>query len=330
MDERSAKPFSLARKPLVALTGATGFIGKYLLHALPKRGYRVRVLLRRPTALPEGCPSAVIGDLARPYNMAEALAEVDAVIHTAGLAGAMSGVPEDDYRVFNTEATVGFARSAARARVKRFVFLSSIRAQCGATADNILTEDQAPNPTDAYGRSKLAAELGLAETGLDWVALRLALVYGPGVQGNMARLIGLARSPYPLPLAGLKGRHSLLALDNLAAAVDAVLASPQQLKRPLIVADPEPLTVGAMIAAMRKGAGRRAGLFNVPASVIETALRLRGRAEAYQVLFGSLVADPSALAKLGWTPPVATDEGLARLLRDDAQQRPAASQQASA
>ena len=155
----------------------------------------------------------------------------------------------------------------------------------------------------------------MAESGLDWVALRLALVYGPGVQGNMARLVELARSPYPLPLAGLKGRHSLLALDNLSAAVDAVLAAPQVLKRPLIVADPEPLTVGEMIAAMRKGAGRRPGLINVPASVIETALRLRGRADAYQVLFGSLVADPSALVKLGWTPPVATQDGLANLLR---------------
>ena len=58
----------------IFVTGATGFIGQYLLKELPKRGYRVRVLLRRPTALPKGCPSAVIGDLARPYNMAEALA----------------------------------------------------------------------------------------------------------------------------------------------------------------------------------------------------------------------------------------------------------------
>ncbi len=315
MSAPAARPHKATGKPLVALTGATGFIGRHLLKELPKHGYRVRVLLRRPTTLPDDCPSAVIGDLARPYNMAEALAGVDAVIHTAGLAGTMSGVPEDDYRVFNTEATVGFARAAAKARVKRFVFLSSIRAQCGPTADCVLTEAHEPKPTDAYGRSKLAAEQGLAETGLDWAALRLALVYGPGVEGNMARLIALARSPYPLPLAGLKSRRSLLALDNLAAAIDAVLAAPQPLKRPLIVADPEPLTVGEMIAALRKGAGRNPGLFSVPASVIETALRLRGRAEPYQVLFGSLVADPSALAQLGWKPPITTREGLARLLR---------------
>jgi UDP-glucose 4-epimerase len=301
----------------VALTGATGFIGRYLLKELPKRGYRVRVLLRRPAALPAGCASALIGDLAKPYNMAEALAEVDAVIHSAGLSTTMSGSPEDDYRLFNTEATVGFAKAVHRAGIKRFVFLSSIRAQSGPTADCVLTEDREPRPTDAYGRSKLAAEQGLAETDLDWVALRLALVYGPGVEGNMARLIKLARSPYPLPLAGLKGEHSLLALENLVAAVDKALAASQTLRRPLLVADPKPLTIGAMIAAMRQGLGRRAGLFYVPKPLLKAALRAAGHAGGYEPLFGSLVADPSALARLAWVPPVATQAGLAALLRDE-------------
>lgn len=306
------------RQPLVALTGATGFIGQYLLKELPKRGYRLRVLLRRPTTLPSGCAGAVIGDLAKPYNMSEALAEVDAVIHTAGLAETMSGVPEDDYRLFNTEATIGFAKAAERARVKRFVFLSSIRAQSGPTADRVLTEEHEPAPTDPYGRSKLAAEQGLRETGLDWVALRLALVYGPGVQGNMAKLAKLARSPYPLPLAGLKGQHSLLALDNLIEAIDKVLTAPAPLKRPLIVADPKPLTVGAIIAAMRQGLGRRPGLFYVPGPLLAASLRAARGSHAYTPLFGSLVADPAALQRLNWEPRVSTEAGLAALLREDA------------
>ena len=315
MGQASPKAQKASAKPLVALTGATGFIGQYLLRELPKRGYRLRVLLRRPTMLPEGCASAVIGDLAKPYNMAEALSGVDAVIHSAGIASTMSGLPEDDYRLFNTEATVKFARAAERARVKRFVFLSSIRAQSGPTAEGVLTEERTPEPTDAYGRSKLAAEQGLAETALDWVALRLALVYGPGVEGNMARLIKLARSPYPLPLAGLKAEHSLLALDNLVEAVDKVLAAQEPLRRPLIVADPKPLTLGGIIAAMRQGLGRRAALFYVPKPLLKTALRAAGHSEGYEPLFGSLVADPSALARLNWVPRVDTTAGLVALVR---------------
>jgi len=318
MNDTARKDRKPGRKPLVALTGATGFIGQYLLRELPKRGYRLRVLLRRPTVLPGGLASAVIGDLARPYNMAEALADVDAVIHTAGLANAMSGVPEDDYRLFNTDATVGFAKAAQRARVKRFVFLSSIRAQSGPTCVGTLTEDREPQPTDAYGRSKLAAEQGLAATDLDWVALRLALVYGPGVQGNMARLVKLARSPYPLPLAGLKSEHSLLGLDNLVEAVDKVLTADAPLRRPLIVADPKPLTIGAMIAAMRQGLGRRPALFYVPKPLLKGALRAAGQAATSEPLFGSLIADPSALVGLNWTPPIETAVGLAALLHDEA------------
>jgi nucleoside-diphosphate-sugar epimerase len=303
-------------KPLIALTGATGFIGQFLLRELPKRGFRLRVLLRRPSIVPMESASAVVGDLARPQNMAAALADVDAVIHSAGIAHAMSGLPDDDYRMLNTEATIRLARAAQRAGVRRFVFLSSIRAQCGPTADRVLTEALAPAPTDAYGRSKLAAEQGLADLDLDWVALRLMLVYGPGVKGNMAELVRLARSPYPLPFARLGARRSLLSLENLAAAIEAVLAAPRRLARAFIVADAQPpLTIPEMITILRRGLGRRPGLVPVPPRLLELGLRAAGRGEIYQRLAGSLVGDPSALMQLGWTPRVTTTEGLCALAR---------------
>jgi nucleoside-diphosphate-sugar epimerase len=305
-------------QPLIALTGGTGFIGRYLLRELAGRGYRLRVLLRRPSVLPPECASAVVGDLARPQNMAAALAGADAVIHSAGVSQAMSGLPEDDHRALNTEATIGLARAAQRAGVRRFVFLSSIRAQSGPTAAGVLTEDLEPRPTDAYGRSKLAAERGLAQLDLDWVALRPVLVYGPGVKGNMARLVALARSPWPLPLAGLDARRSLLSLDNLLAAIALLLAAPAPLRRPLIVADPAPLSIPQMIAAMRRGLGRRPGLFRVPAPLLEAALRAAGRLEVYERLAGPLVADAAALARLGWVAPVATASGLEQLMRGGA------------
>lgn len=306
-----------ADKPLVALTGATGFIGQYLLWELPKRGYRLRVLLRRPSVVPMAAASAVIGDLTRPQNMAAALDGVDALIHSAGIAHAMSGVPEDDYRVLNTEATIALARAAKRAGARQFIFLSSIRAQSGPSADRVLTEDIEPAPTDAYGRSKLAAERGLAEVDLDWAALRLVLVHGPGVRGNMAKLVELARSPWPLPLGALKARRSLLSLDNLVDAVDCVLAAPGPLRRPFIVADPMPLTIAEIVTAIRRGLDRRPGLIPVPRAILESALRLTGREEMLERLMGSLIADPSALLRLGWTPKISTKSALAALAGHD-------------
>ena len=302
-------------QPLIALTGGTGFIGRYLVRGLSQRGYRLRVLLRRPSVLPPECAGAVVGDLARPQNMVAALAGADAVIHSAGVAHGMSGLPEDDHRALNTQATIGLARAAQRAGIRRFVFLSSIRAQSGPTAAGVLTEDLAPRPTDAYGRSKLAAERGLAELELDWVALRPVLVYGEGVKGNMARLIALARSPWPLPLAGLDARRSLLSLDHLLAAIDLLLATPAPLRRPLIVADPGALTIPEMITAMRRGLGRRPGLFRVPTPLLEMPLHALGRSEIYERLGGPLVADAAALARLGWTPAITTASGLEQLMR---------------
>lgn len=299
--------------PLIALTGATGFIGRHLVAELPKRGYRVRVLLRRPAEVPEGATGAVIGDIASPHNMAAALRDVDAVIHSAGLAHAMSGMPEDDYRAINTQGTLNLARAAERAHVKRFVFLSSIRAQSGPVAALPLTEADEACPTDAYGRSKLDAEQGLDALGIDWVALRPVLVYGPGVKGNMAALLRLAQSRWPLPLGSLYAQRSLLSLDNLTSALDVVLKAPGPLRRPLIVADPEPLTVAEIVAALRSGIGRRPGLVPIPSVLLRLGAALTGRSEAYDRLAGSLVAKPDALRTLGWQPVSSTRDGLARL-----------------
>jgi nucleoside-diphosphate-sugar epimerase len=302
---------------LLALTGSTGFIGQHLLRVLPARGYRLRVLLRQPARVPVQCTSAVIGDLARPRNMSAALEGVDAVIHSAGLTPGMSGIPEDDYRLMNTEATVNLARAALRAGVKRFVFLSSVRAQSGTTAEGVLTEGDDPNPTDAYGRSKLAAERGLAELALDWVSLRAALVYGPGVKGNMAQLIRLARSPFPLPFRSLTGRRSLLALENLSLAIETVLKVPGTLRQAFIVTDNEALTVAEMIAAMRLGLGRRPNVFRFSPALLELLCRSVGREEIYRRISGSLVANPAALIKLGWTPQLTTADGLRTLMRSE-------------
>jgi UDP-glucose 4-epimerase len=297
--------------PIVALTGATGFIGTYLLGDLALLGYQVRVLLRRPTALPPGCQNAVIGDLARPINMSAALAGVDTVIHSAGIAPAMTGAPAEDFRRLDTSATAALALAAQRAGVRRFIFMSSLRAEAGASAAAMLTENSEPKPTDAYGRSKLAAELELAKLDLDWVALRLALVVGPGVKGNMARLIELARSPYWLPFGALRAKRSLLSIANLGAAVECIIMVKEPLRRPLIVADPDPLTVPEMITAMRAGLGRRPGLISVPETVLRAGFRLGGHVELYRRIAEPLVGDPAALLRMGWVPRIATSAALA-------------------
>jgi hypothetical protein len=87
------------------------------------------------------------------------------------------------------------------------------------------------------------------------------------------------------------------------------------LRRAFIAADPQALTVAEMIAAMRRGLGRRPSLFPLPAALLELLARAAGREEIYRRLAGSLVADPTALIGLGWLPPLATPDGLVRLMQ---------------
>lgn len=297
----------------VLLTGASGFVGRHLLPDLTARGYRVRTTGRGGAAASAGAEHAAIGDLGAPIDWRPVLEGVDHIVHSAGLAHADGDTPEERYRAVNTQATLALARAAQAAGVRRFVFLSSIRAQSGPVSDKPLSEADIPAPTDAYGRSKLAAEQGLAGLDLDWVALRPVLVYGPGVKANMAALVKLARLPVPLPLGGLSAKRSLLAIENLSEAVAFALTEACPARRSYIVSDPEPLSVAQMLTAMRAGLGRSPGLLPIPSSLLGLAARLAGRSGAYERLANGLVASPAALISAGWRPPVETKAALARL-----------------
>jgi nucleoside-diphosphate-sugar epimerase len=308
--------FAAGSRPTIALTGATGFVGRFLLKDLKRHGYNVRALLRSPGGLVPEIDNAVIGDIAHATNLVQALRGVDYVVHSAAIAHALSGRPEEDYRAINTEGTKALAQAAAKAGVKRFVFLSSVRAQSGPSAAEVLDESMEPAPTDAYGRSKLAAEQALAEVGIDWAALRPVLVYGPGLKGNLASLFTLARRPIPLPFAGFDAKRSLISLQNLSSAVRAVIETRQAPNRALLAADPQPISLAEMLTAIRSGLGRKPRLFYAPPALIGVALRLTGRSEAAARLNGALVVDTSALREIGWMPQIDSVEGLKALARD--------------
>lgn len=306
----------MAEHGLIAVTGATGFIGRHLVGDLKRRGYRVRLLLRRPADVPAEADGVVIGDLARPINLSQAFEGVAAVVHSAGLAHAMSGRPADDFRAINATATLTLADAARRAGVKRFVFLSSVRAQVGPSAPRPVSEGDSPRPIDDYGRSKLQAEQGLGQLDLDWVALRPVLVYGPGAVANMATLMRLAASPLPLPLASLQARRSILSVDNLASAVAHLLALERNgLRRPYLVADEAPMTIGEIVAALRAGLSRGPGLVPFPPALLRLGAAAAGKADLFERVATGLIVDTTALRESGWRPERASGEALAAYAR---------------
>jgi nucleoside-diphosphate-sugar epimerase len=297
----------------VLVTGASGFIGPHVVSTLVAAGYGVRVALRRSVPVAAGVEAVMVGDLATPGDWSAALDGVTHVVHLAGLAHAGPDLDEALYRRINTQATLELAQAAKRAGSSRFVYMSSIKAQTGVFDGPPISETDPPAPDDAYGRSKLAAEQGLAALGLDWVSLRPALVYGPGVKANMAALLRLAKLPLPLPLGGLIAPRSLLAVENLAEAVVFALTPRCPGGRAYIVSDPEPVSVAQILSAMRAGLGRGAGLVPVPVGWLRLAARLIGKEAAFSKLSGSLVARPEGLLRAGWQPRAEPRTALARL-----------------
>lgn len=308
-------------RPRVLVTGASGFIGGFVAGYLQANGYDVRAALRTQPAPGLRVTECVAApDFSKPFDAAPLVHGMDHVVHLAGLAHATETIAEATYLAINAEAAARLASDGREAAVKRFVLMSSVRAQTGSSALGVVTETQAPTPTDAYGRSKLAGERRvlelLARSATQAVVLRPALVYGPGVKGNMGTMMRAARSPWPLPANGLGGKRSLVSRTNLAAAVLHALATPTIAPGPYLVADDEALTVSEILGALRQGLGRQPGTFSVPQMPVKLALQVLGRAGDLDRLFGDLCVSTGALRATGWSPAVPVREGLAAAIRD--------------
>jgi nucleoside-diphosphate-sugar epimerase len=309
-------------KPCVLVTGATGFVGRALAPALAAQGWHVRAASRQRPATPEaGVTWVPLPDLARPADWARLLDGVDHVVHLAGIAHAQAPLDEGAYQRVNTEASRELARAASAAGVSRFVFLSSVRAQSGPEAAGILTEASAPVPTDAYGRSKLAAERAIAAEFPGATLLRPVLIMGPGVKGNLALLQRLARTSAPLPFGALHNRRSLLGLTNLVSIVDFCLIAEAARGATYLAADPEPMSVRDLLATMRHALGRQPRLVPVPATLLGAALMAAGRSTFKPSLLGELRVDTSAMTTAGWRPVSTTEAEIICMMM--AAQRPA-------
>jgi nucleoside-diphosphate-sugar epimerase len=301
----------------VLVTGASGFIGRPLAAALADAGYTVRAAARgrRGLDFPSGIELAALPDLAQPADWRPLLAGVDAVVHVAAIAHVGSDIPEATYDRVNHRATAELARAAATAGVSRFVFISSTRAQAGAAADRPLRETDAPSPTDAYGRSKLAAEAALRAAGIPYTILRPALVYGPGAKGNLASLMRIAALPLPLPFGAFANRRSLVALDNLIAAVRFALEDARAVNETFLVADPDAVTVAELVAMLRAAHDRKPWLVPVSPVLLKSAFGLIGQGDAFDRLAGELVVDCSKLRSAGWQPVVSTQAAIAAMVQ---------------
>lgn len=301
------------------ITGATGFVGSALMRRLQHEGKApLRALVRRvPDGQHPGIDYCLIDDLCAIPSEQAVFAGIDTVIHLASRVHVMNETSQDPlaaFRKVNVEGTLNLARAAARAGVKRFVFVSSVKVN-GETTDGRgpFTADEQPAAQDPYGISKHEAEAALrqlaGDASLEVVIVRPPLVYGPGVKANFRSMLGWLGKGVPLPFGAIHNARSLVALDNLVDLLVTCADHPAAANQTFLVSDGQDLSTTQLLTGLGVALGKPARLLPVPAAWLRGAAILLGKGALAQRLCGSLQVDIGKTRELlGWAPPVSVEQ----------------------
>lgn len=297
----------------VLLTGSNGFIGSHLLPVIREKT-AVRPVYRGGAG--ENCAEVFyVDDINGSTNWSGAFDNVDAVVHLAGVAHTRDCSNERIIEV-NTFGTLNLARQAAQAGVKRFVFLSSVKVHGETSGQAPFVHSDAASPLDIYGESKLETEQGLfklaEEEGIEIVIIRPPLVYGAGVKGNFASLVGLVAKGLPLPFGSIvDNRRSLVSVKNLVDLIMTCVDHPKAVNQVFLVSDDEDLSTCDLVIRISKGFGKGGALLPVPAWCYKLAGRITGKMAMVDRLIDSLQVDITHTKNtLNWNPPQSIDEGI--------------------
>ena len=309
----------------VLVSGANGFVGQVLGRALVDAGHSVTGLVRHAGGCADGVREWVHHgkDFTGVADVWPQGLEPDCVVHLAARVHVMNddaADPDAAFRETNVEGTLRLAGAAWQNGVRRFVFVSSIKAVAESDGGRPVREDDAVHVEDAYGRSKRDAEQALIrygdETGLDVVIVRPPLVYGPRVRANFLRLMDGIWRGVPLPLGAVSARRSLIYVGNLADALVRCTDDPRAAHQCFHVADSDDPTVSELARTIGRHLQKTARLFPVPVGVLRLAGQLVRRSAHVERLIGSLQVDTTHIRRvLDWNPPYSADDGLAATAR---------------
>jgi nucleoside-diphosphate-sugar epimerase len=235
----------------VHVTGASGFLGGFVVPRLVHEGYQVTALTRSLEAADTVTrlgARPIPGDLDRPPSVAAAFAtaSADALVNLASLG-------------FGHAPTLIAGAEAAGTR--RAVFVSTT-----AIFTALASRSQAV---------RLDAEAAIRASALDWTVLRPTMIYGTPGDRNLARLLRLLRRLPVVPIPGGGRRlQQPVHVDDVASVIVTALERPESIGRAYDIAGPEPLTFRQIVEQAAAAVGTRPRLVPVPLGPAIAALRL--------------------------------------------------------
>lgn len=304
----------------IAITGATGFVGKHLIKELMIKELSAEELViigRRKVNLPNTTffNSSIDGET----DYSKALGSIDVIVHCAARAHIMNDDAKDplaEFREVNTEGTLNLAKQAAQSGVKRFIFLSSIKVNGESTSGKgPFTASDNSAVEDPYGISKAEAEHQLLElgkqTGMEIVIIRPPLVYGEGVKANFASLMRFVGKGFPLPFRAIKNnKRSLVSVYNLVDLIKVCIEHPNAANQIFLASDDHDLSTAEMVALMARVQGKKNLALPVPVWCFKLAGKLLNKNDIIDRLTGSLQLDITHTKNtLNWTPPHSVEHG---------------------
>jgi nucleoside-diphosphate-sugar epimerase len=251
---------------LVAITGATGFIGWHVACRFLERGWRVQALVRPESrrAVPAGADRVTTP--LREDAVTAACGNAHLFIHLAAAIKAQSAA---EFRQANVDTTAELAL-AARAIGVRFVHLSSLGVTGPGNPAHPPSEDDPPRPINAYGESKHQSELAVRRVaGLEWTILRPALVYGPRDR-QFFPIFRLAKHGL-FPVPNRSAVYNLIHVDDVARGVETAALGDEARSQVFFLGHPTPVTGIEVLAQMATVFGRRFRPLRVPRVVLRAA-----------------------------------------------------------
>ncbi|HIF9514553.1 TPA: NAD-dependent epimerase/dehydratase family protein [Photobacterium damselae] len=299
----------------ILLTGSNGFVGNHLL--INNDIYRI---ITRDKSK-ESQNSFYVDSFSSETNWEGAFSNIDCIVHLAGIAHKKSATKNDYFKV-NTQGTLKLASDAAKAGVKRFVFVSTIGVNGSSTKPKkSFSYGSKVKPHNAYAKSKLDAELGLKklakETGLEIVIVRPTLVYGPNAPGNFGLLTRLVKNLPLLPFGLVKNQRSFIAVQNLVDLLLTCAKHPNAAGRTFLASDRESVSTKQFTNAIAKGLNKSVYQLPIPVSVMFLVAKLFGKQSMADQLLGNLEVDSSnAFDAMGWVPPYSMEQAMTLLSKE--------------
>ena len=301
----------------ILVTGASGFVGQYLISALKLKNISFVGIVRQLSHL-NLVEMNEVSDFSISGVWQKPLANCDVVIHLAARVHIMQEVtksPLDAFLSVNLHGTINLAQAAAKAGVKRFIYISSIKVNGEYTENKPFSEDDIPCPQDPYAVSKYQAEMALLElaksTPMEVVIIRPPLVYGAGVKANFLQLMRLVKRSIPLPFAFINNQRSMIYVGNLVDAIITCATHPKAANQVYLVSDNEHVSTPQLVCKLAQALGKKSWVLPLPIFMMKLFAKLFGKFAAFDRLTQSLVIDASKIRKqLDWQPPYTIEQGL--------------------